>query len=124
MGVGDPAEQPAAERPHEEADRKDSCGGEELTGRIAGWEKSGGKIDGRESIGVEIIPFDEIARRCAYDCNDAPAAIRGSGHLVGHGDAIGNRGHSLLPIILRTAFFASSFSSDQGYAALLCRGAR
>src|SRR5271165_6981254 len=84
--------------------RKDSSRGEQLTCRVAARKKRGGKVDGGEGVGVKVIPFDEVARRCAYDCDNAPAAICGGGHPPGYGDGIGNRGHASPPYFVSSLF--------------------
>ena len=46
---------------NQKADRKNSGGGEKLAGRISGRKECRRKIDRRESVGVEVVPFDKIA---------------------------------------------------------------
>jgi hypothetical protein len=50
MRIGDPSEQPPAERAHEEADGENAGCGEELAGGVAGRKKGRGKIDRGEGI--------------------------------------------------------------------------
>jgi len=94
-GIGDPAEQPAAERPHEEPGREHARGVEQLGRAVAGREERAGEIQRGEGIDVEVVPFDQIARGGADDGEDAAPAIgtRSRRHRQGSGgDA-----HALLP---------------------------
>ena len=77
--VGHPAEQPSAERPHEEADREDAGRREQLACRIAGRKEGWREIDRSESVCVEVVPLDEVARGSAHDRNDALAPLRSIG---------------------------------------------
>jgi hypothetical protein len=58
MRVGDPAEQPAAEWPHEEPYGENSGRRQQLAGLVARREKRCREIDRGERIGIEIIPLD------------------------------------------------------------------
>ena len=53
--------QPAAERAHQERDGKKGGGFQVFHHRITRWEKAGGKENLEGGIGVEIIPFHQIA---------------------------------------------------------------
>src|ERR1700722_5586271 len=59
--VGDIAEQPAAERAHEERCSKKHRGVELLHHRVAVREEGRGEIQRERRIGVKIVPLDEIA---------------------------------------------------------------
>ncbi len=59
--IGIPAEQPAADRPHEETEREDSGGVELLDDGVAFREEGAGEIEGEGGIGVPVVPFDQVA---------------------------------------------------------------
>ena len=63
--VGISTEQPAAERPDEESDRKDACGIQQLRSRIPRWEEHACEVDAERRVGVPVVPLDQIAERSA-----------------------------------------------------------
>src|SRR2546421_11632735 len=67
MAIGDETEQPAAQRPHQEGCRKQHGSVELLHHWIAVWEECRREVKRERRIGVEIIPFDEIADRADED---------------------------------------------------------
>src|SRR5258708_5800626 len=70
------AEEPAAERAHDEADREQGRGVQLLDDGIALREERAGEIEREGGESVEIVPFDEIADRADEDRPEAPAHIR------------------------------------------------
>ncbi len=84
MPVGEIAEQRAAERAHEKC-RGEEGGRRELLRERIGLRKEGaGEIERKRRIGVNIIPFDQIAGRADQDRFGPPAD-------VGRIEAIGRR---------------------------------
>ena len=61
--ISDPAEQPAAEGPHEEPHGKDTGGGQELARLISRWKESGGEVDRGIGIGEKIVPLDQVSEQ-------------------------------------------------------------
>src|SRR5262245_8813047 len=55
------SEQPAADRPHDEADRKQDSGIELLGDGVISREKRICEIQRKRGVGVDVVPFDEIA---------------------------------------------------------------
>ena len=74
--VGDPSEQPAAERPHEEPYGKNSGRRQQLAGLVARREKRCREVDRGKRVGIEIIPLDQISGRGGYDCLDTRKLLR------------------------------------------------
>jgi hypothetical protein len=72
--VGIDAHDPSPDRPHDEADREDRGGVQELGGAIAGGKEDRREIERKGGVDVPVIPFDEIARRAA---DDIAQAVRG-----------------------------------------------
>lgn len=81
--VGDEAEQPAAERPHQEGGGEQHGGIELLHHRVAVGKERRREIQREGGVGVEIIPFDEIADRTDEDRLD-PAFDVGEIEMIGH----------------------------------------
>ena len=73
--IGEVAEQPAAERPHQESDREQDGGIELLHHRIGVGKECGGEIEGEGGIGEEVVPLDEIAHRADEDRLDPPPHV-------------------------------------------------
>ena len=69
------AEHPAADRPHDEARRKQHRGVELLHHRIGIGEKGRREIKREGRVGVEIVPLDQIADRSDEDRLDAPPHV-------------------------------------------------
>jgi hypothetical protein len=59
--VREAAEEPGADRPHEEGDREDRP---DVEGRVllAGSEELRLEVDGEDGVDVDVEPLDEIAR--------------------------------------------------------------
>ena len=74
--VGEVAEQPAADRPHDEAEREEDRGVELLDDRVAAGEERAGEIEREGRVGVEVVPLDEVADRADEDRRRAGAARR------------------------------------------------
>ncbi len=71
IGVGEIAEQPAAERPHQEGGGKQHGRIELLNDGVGVREEGRREIQGEGGVGVEVVPFDEIAHRADEDRLDA-----------------------------------------------------
>src|SRR5262249_4083981 len=80
-------------------------------------------IDRGEGIGVEVVPFDQIARGCADDSNDAPAAIGGGRNPAADGNGVSHRAHGLPPESLALLFPGFLFVAARVLGRLLCRAA-
>jgi hypothetical protein len=91
--VGNEAEQPAAQRTHQERGGEQHGSIELLHHGIAVWKECGRKVQRERRIGVEIVPFDQIADRAdedrldpAFDVEDiemlAPGLYGFNGHLI------------------------------------------
>src|ERR1700722_8144559 len=65
--VGDIAEQPAAQRAHQEGRSEQHGGIELLHHRIAVWEEGRSEVQCERRIGVKVVPLDEIADRTDED---------------------------------------------------------
>ncbi|MNP70043.1 hypothetical protein D3C76_1662190 [compost metagenome] len=63
MLVCDTAENPAANRPHEEPGGKHASGVDQLHRGVVGREKRRREVDCAEGVDVEVEPFDEVAGR-------------------------------------------------------------
>ncbi|MHC2257627.1 hypothetical protein ACVILK_007319 [Bradyrhizobium embrapense] len=94
VAVGNEAEQPAAERSHQEGGGEQHGGIELLHHRIAVREERRREIQCERRVGVEIVPFDEIADRTDEDRLDPPLDVmdvemiaRGLSGLFGHWQA-------------------------------------
>ena len=61
--IGEMAEQPAADRPDDEADREQDRGVQLLDDRIVAGKERRGEIQRERRVGVEVVPLDEIADR-------------------------------------------------------------
>ncbi len=73
--IGELPEQPAADRPHHESDRKQEGGIELLHHRIFVREERRGEIEGEGGIGEEVVPFDQITHRADEDRLDPPPHV-------------------------------------------------
>ncbi len=87
--VGDEAKDVTADRPHQKADGEHGSGLEKLGGLVALGKKRRREIQRRESIGIKVVPFDEIAGGATENCPNPAAAIgvidgvqRDSGHAT------------------------------------------
>ena len=63
MVVCQVSEHPAAERAHQEASREQQCCVELLHDRIGIRKEIAGEIEREGGVGVEVVPFDQIADR-------------------------------------------------------------
>ena len=59
--VGIRAEDPAAQRTHQESDGEDACGVQQLCRLIPGWEEHTGEVDAESGVGVPVVPLDQVA---------------------------------------------------------------
>ncbi|MCY1218072.1 hypothetical protein D9M72_300060 [compost metagenome] len=75
VAVGDGAEQPAADGPHQEAGGKHAGGVQQLRGGIGLGEERRREVDRAEGVDVEVEPFDQVARRGGDDGVDALAHL-------------------------------------------------
>ena len=73
--VGEMAEQPAADRAHDEAEREQDGGVQLLHDRIVAGEERAGEIEREGRVGVEVVPLDQIADRADEDRLDAAAHV-------------------------------------------------
>jgi hypothetical protein len=73
--VGEAAEHPAADGPHQEAGGEHAGGVQQLHRGVVGGEKRRGKVDRAEGIDVEVEPFDEVAGRGTDNRENALAAF-------------------------------------------------
>ncbi len=80
VAVGEMAEQPAADGPHQEADGEDRGRLQELRGLALGGKEGAGEIERERRVGVEVEPFDEIAGGAD---EDRLQAARGVGEVGG-----------------------------------------
>src|SRR4051795_3695649 len=87
--IGDIAEQPAAQRPHQEGRREDDGDIQLLDDRIVAGKEGGSEIERERGIGVEVVPLDEIADRADEDRLDPALG-------VGDVDVVGGRSGYLL----------------------------
>ena len=82
--VGDAAEQPAADRTHQEAGREHARRIQQLCRRVAAREERRREVQRAERVDVEVEPLDEVARRGADDGEHTPPGVmRGQRSLVG-----------------------------------------
>ena len=65
--IGEMAEQPAADGPHDEAERKQDSGVQLLDDRIVAGKERAGEIERERRIGVEVVPLDQVADRTDED---------------------------------------------------------
>ena len=70
------SEHPAAERAHDKAGREQKRCVELLYDRIGIREELAGEIEREGGVGVEIVPFDQIADRPDEYCFQAAPGIR------------------------------------------------
>jgi hypothetical protein len=82
VAVRDVAEQPAAERPHQEGRCEQHSGVELLHHRVAVRKEGRREVERERRVGVEVIPFDEIADRADEDRLD-PAFHVGDIDMIG-----------------------------------------
>src|SRR5262249_12133678 len=76
--IREPAEDPAAQRTREEAERVDARRLHELRRGAAAGEERAREVQRRERVDVEIEPLDQIARRRAHDrANRTMVRVRG-----------------------------------------------
>lgn len=80
--IGQISKQQTADRPHDEADRKQDRGVQLLDDRIVTGKEGLGEIKCEGSVGVEVVPLDQIADRTDNDRPQPPADI-GEGELIG-----------------------------------------
>ncbi len=95
--VGNAAEEPAADRPHQEPEGEDAGGVEQLRRGVGLRKKSGREVDRAERIDVEVEPLDEVARRRRDDREHTAAHVvrrrrAGSGGNAGGAHGMTRRG--------------------------------
>ena len=73
--VREPAEEPAADRSHEEAGGEYAGGVQELGGLVALRKELGGEVERGERVDVEVVPLDEIAGGTGNDRAHAPQRV-------------------------------------------------
>src|SRR2546427_6753051 len=84
-------EQPAADRTHNEADRKQNGRIQLLYDGIVAWKKRGCEVESKCRIHVEVIPLDEITDGTYEDGLQPALYIRKAQALFFYAD--GNRSH-------------------------------
>ena len=129
--VGDHAEQPAADRAHEEADSENRGGRQVLRDRIVAGKEGLGEIERERGIGVEVVIFDEIAERPDQDRLHPPRDVRRVRyrHVVLHAhssatarsatrwEGRGNQGrYAMFPFSEISAIVIPAKAGIQGYA--------
>ena len=77
MSVGIAAHDRRADWPHEEPDRKDRRGGQELRGLVALGKEARRKVERECGVDVPVEVFDEVARGAADDIQEAATCRRG-----------------------------------------------
>jgi hypothetical protein len=88
LAVGQPAEQPAAHRAHQEAGGEHAGRVQQLHRRVRLGEEGRREVDGAEGVDVEVEPFDEVARRSGKDGEDALALFfEGVGRVLSASEA-------------------------------------
>src|SRR4051812_33257357 len=83
------AEQPAADRAHDEPEREQDGGVQLLDDRVVAGKERAREVQREGRVGIEVVPLDEIADRADENRGDAPANV---GELQGVLPAEG-RGH-------------------------------
>jgi hypothetical protein len=73
--VGEVAEEPAAERTHQEGRREHHGGVQLLHDRVVAGEEGRGEVERECRIGVEVVPLDEIADGTDEDRLDPPFRV-------------------------------------------------
>src|SRR5579871_3488555 len=63
MAIGIDAHKPAAKRPCQKANGKNSCRIQKLSCLITFWKERLGKIEGKSRIDIPVIPFNQIPDR-------------------------------------------------------------
>ncbi len=81
VAVGQIAEKQAADRPHEEGYGKERRGGQLLRHRIGLGEERAGEIERESRIGIDVIPFDEVAHRTGQDLPHLASGLVGCGDI-------------------------------------------
>src|SRR4051794_23401020 len=76
MRVGDPTEQPASERPHEEPNGENAGCGQQLAGLVSRRKERGREVDRGKGVSIEIIPLDQISGRGRHDRLDTRKLLR------------------------------------------------
>ncbi|MCY1227684.1 hypothetical protein D9M72_399700 [compost metagenome] len=113
VAVGDGAEQPAADGPHQEAGGKHAGGVQQLRGGIGPGKERRREIDGAERIDVEVEPFDQVARRRGDDGVDALAHLFAA-RAAGLGGSCSEIGHV---VVLQSGRVRSSRGSGRDRSA-------
>ena len=90
--VGVQAEHPAAQRAHQEADREDHRGRQQLRGRVVGREERAGEVDREPRVDEPVEPLDEVAEGGADDVRPHRA---GAGDRAGHGGSRSKHGETM-----------------------------
>jgi hypothetical protein len=70
------SEHPAAERTHQEAGREQQCCVELLYDRIGIRKEIAGEIKREGGVGVEVVPFDQIADRANENRFEPTSGVR------------------------------------------------
>ena len=73
--IGEMAEQPAADRTHDEAEREQDRGVQLLDDRIGARKERAGEIEREGGVGVEVVPLDQIADRPDEDRRQPAAHV-------------------------------------------------
>ena len=107
--IGEMPEEPAADRPHDEADRKQNGRVQLLYDGIVARKKRGCEIESKCRIDVEVVPLDEIADGTNEDGFQPALYIRKTQAVVFYAD--GNRSHGQ-----RDQFGPFDFSSSATFA--------
>src|SRR5439155_19906085 len=89
--IGEMPEEPAADRPHDEADRKQNGRIQLLYDGIVARKKRSGEVESKCRIDVEVIRFDEIADGTNEDGYQPALYIRKTQAVVFYAD--GKRSH-------------------------------
>src|SRR5437016_14469184 len=99
-------EQPAADWPHDEADRKQHRRIQLLYDRIIAREKRAGKIERKGRVGIKIVPFDEIADGSDEDRPEAAPHIGKLEPVIFQSDRV--RSHGFARIYPRNAILRAN----------------
>ena len=89
--VGVQPQHPATEGPHQEADREDHGGRQQLRGRVVRREERAGEVDREPGIDEPVEPLDEVAERGADDVRPDRTGRRGGVLRHEHAETIGQQ---------------------------------
>src|SRR6185436_18733388 len=113
--IGKMAEQPAANRPDDEAKGKQNGRVQLLNDRISARKKRIREVEGKRGVSVEVVPLDEIANRAHEDRAQSTADIGEVERFVG-GLRTGGEGAG--------RFHGLNATSTSGLPSGLCRFSR